>query len=90
MKHAFALIFVLLVAGGALYLAQHSERYDAVIWLLIAAISHGKSSKLGGILTERVQLAGIITPKRKLWFISCFIITNIIDGESGIELVSVI
>jgi predicted Zn-dependent protease len=30
MKHARALVFVLLVAGGALYFAQHTKRQDAV------------------------------------------------------------
>jgi len=30
MKHALALMVVLLVAGGALYLAQHGKRHDAV------------------------------------------------------------
>ncbi|MGD0939457.1 MAG: M48 family metallopeptidase [Terracidiphilus sp.] len=30
MKHAFALIVVLIVAGGALYFAQHRKRQDAV------------------------------------------------------------
>jgi predicted Zn-dependent protease len=30
MKHALALVFVLLVAGGALYFAQHTKRQDAV------------------------------------------------------------